>query len=116
MKYGRGNDGILTAIKLMEAVIESKKTLAALAEPVKMLPQVTVNVRVDNKAAVRKNKEVHEAVETVSKRLGESGRILLRESGTEPVIRIMVEAESEALCREYCHLVADVIRREGFAE
>ena len=115
-KYATTGDGILTAIKIMEAVIESKKPLAALAEPVKMLPQVTVNLKTENKAAVRSSKAVIAAVDKVSERLGKNGRILLRESGTEPVIRIMVEAESESVCREYCETVAEVIRSEGLAE
>ncbi len=115
-KYATTGDGILTAIKLMEAVIESKKTLAELAEPVKMLPQVTLNVRVGDKAAVRNNRRVQAAVEAVAQTLGSSGRILLRESGTEPVVRVMVEAESEELCREHCDTVVRVIKEEGLAK
>ena len=115
-KYATTGDGILTAIKLMEAVIESKKTLAELAEPVKMLPQVTLNVRVGDKAAVRNNRRVQAAVEAVAQMLGSSGRILLRESGTEPVVRVMVEADSESACREHCDSVVRVIKAEGLAE
>ena len=112
-KYATTGDGILTAIKVMETVIESKKTLADLAEPVKMLPQVTLNVRVADKSAVRNNARVLAAVKDVEHSLGGSGRILLRESGTEPVVRVMVEAESEELCREHCNSVVKVIKKEG---
>ena len=114
-KFATTGDGILTAIKVMEAVIESKKTLADLAEPVKMLPQVTLNVKVADKTAVRNNARVRAVVKSVEQRLGGSGRILLRESGTEPVVRVMVEAESEALCREYCESVIGIIKEEGLA-
>ena len=115
-KYAATGDGILTAIKLMEAVIESKTSLSAIAKPVKMLPQLTVNLRVPNKAAVRTNEAIQKAVADISKWLGKSGRILLRESGTEPLIRIMVEAESDDICCKYCNLLTDVIRKEGLAE
>ena len=112
-KYATTGDGILTAIKVMETVIESKKTLTDLAEPVKMLPQVTLNVRVADKSAVRNNARVLAAVKDIEHSLGGSGRILLRESGTEPVVRVMVEAESEELCREHCSSVVKVIKEEG---
>ncbi len=114
-KYATTGDGILTAIKVMEAVISSKLPLSKLAEPVKMLPQVTKNIRVSDKAAVRNNAAVNEAVEAVRERLGADGRILLRESGTEPVIRVMVEATTRELCESYTGEVADVIYAEGLA-
>jgi len=115
-KYATTGDGILTAIKLVEAVIDSKASLGELAETVKMLPQITVNVKVNDKAAVRSNEKVLSAVALVEKSLGKSGRILLRESGTEPVVRIMAEAENEGICREYCESIANVIRREGLSK
>ena len=115
-KYATTGDGILTAIKLMETVIDSKTSLSELASPVKMLPQVTVNVKVADKMAVISNREVRATVLSVEKALGLSGRIMIRESGTEPVVRIMVEAESENACLEYCNLVAGVIKSEGLAK
>jgi phosphoglucosamine mutase len=115
-KYATTGDGILTAIKVMEAVISTKLPLSKLAEPVKMLPQVTKNVRVANKAAVRANEAVQKAVEAVRERLGDTGRILLRESGTEPVMRVMVEAPSETQCNACVDEVVDVIRAEGLAQ
>ncbi len=114
-KYATTGDGILTAIKVMEAVIASKLPLSKLAEPVRMLPQVTRNIRVADKAAVRENAAVQAAVESVKAQLGKTGRILLRESGTEPLIRVMVEAPSERECGEYADGVIDVIRCEGLA-
>ena len=114
-KYATTGDGILTAIKVMEAIISSKMPLSKLAEPVKMLPQVTKNVRVSDKAAVRNNTAVCNAVEAVRQKLGADGRILLRESGTEPVIRVMVEATTRELCEGYTDEVVSVIYAEGLA-
>ena len=114
-KYATTGDGILTAIKLMEAVKAAKQPLSKLAEPVKMLPQVTKNIRVSDKAAVRSNKAVADAVTSVKERLGKDGRILLRESGTEPLIRIMVEAPTKELCESYTEEVAAVLYKEQLA-
>ena len=114
-KFATTGDGILTAIKIMEAVISSKMPLSKLAEPVRMLPQVMKNVRVADKAAVRNNARVQKSVEDVRVKLGDTGRILLRESGTEPVIRVMVEASTEGICRTCVDEVIDVIRTEGLA-
>ncbi len=107
-KYATTGDGILTAIMLMESMIEAKAPLSKLKSPVTMYPQVTVNVRVADKSVV-KDERVTRKAEEVRCALGDKGRILLRESGTEPVVRVMVEAESEDLCR-LAEDVADVIR------
>lgn len=115
-KYATTGDGIITAIKLMEAVIDSKMSLGALASPVKMLPQITLNVKVEEKAATVNNERVLSAVRLVEEKLGRHGRILLRESGTEPIVRVMVEAECETDCREYCEYVESVIRGERLAK
>ena len=114
-KYATTGDGILTAIKVMEAVIDSKLPLSKLTEPVKMLPQVIKNVRVADKAAVRNDEAVQAEIARVSEQLGKTGRILLRESGTEPVIRVMVEASTVALCESYTEAVVQVIRDRGLA-
>ena len=114
-KYATTGDGILTAIKLMEAVISEKKPLSVLAEPVQMLPQITKNVRVADKAAVRGNPSVQKALRAVSERLGSNGRILLRESGTEPVIRVMAEAPTYEICGECVNEVISTILVEGLA-
>lgn len=115
-KYATTGDGILTAIKLMEAVISSKQTLSKLCSNVKMLPQITINVKVDDKTAVKSNSIVQRAVEEVKSTLGKKGRILLRESGTEPLVRVMVEAESEELCNELANRVVDTIHKEGLSK
>ncbi len=112
-KYATTGDGILTAIKVMEAVIESKQTLEKLAEPVKMFPQVLKNVRVKDKRAVREDAEVQALVKKITEELGNSGRILLRESGTEPVVRVMTEAATEALCESCVDRVVDLIHARG---
>ncbi len=114
-KYATTGDGILTAIKVMEAMISSKLPLSKLAEPVQMLPQVMKNVRVADKAAVRENAYVQKAVDAVAERLGKEGRILVRESGTEPVIRVMVEAASEGICTACVDEIIDVIYAQGLA-
>ena len=111
-KYATTGDGILTAIALMDAIIESREPLSKLAQPVRMLPQVTVNVRVSDKAKAKNAPSVQQAVQTVRDKLGKEGRILLRESGTEPVLRVMVEAPTETLCQTLSNAVADVIRSE----
>lgn len=114
-KFATTGDGILTAIKIMEAVISSKQSLSKLAEAVRMLPQVMKNVRVADKAAVRNNARVQQSVASVQAKLGDTGRILLRESGTEPVVRVMVEAPTEGICNACVDEVIDVIRTEGLA-
>ncbi len=114
-KYATTGDGILTAIKLMEAIVGTKLPLSRLAEPVKMFSQVLKNIRVPSKQAVRENREIAELIEAIGTKLGESGRILLRESGTEPVMRVMAEAETERICEEYVDLVIDRIRALGLA-
>ena len=114
-KFATTGDGILTAIKIMEAVVSNKLSLSKLAEPVVMFPQVLKNVRVADKAAVRENEAVQAAVKAVSERLGSGGRVLLRESGTEPLIRVMVEAASEEECSAYADEILQVIYDQGLA-
>ncbi len=115
-KYATTGDGILTAIKIMEAVISSKLPLSKLAEPVKMYPQVLKNIKVADKAAVRSNKAVQQALQDAGQSLGNNGRVLLRESGTEPVVRVMAEAGSGAQCESIVNEIISVIRAEGLAK
>ncbi|MCD8300822.1 MAG: phosphoglucosamine mutase [Clostridiales bacterium] len=112
-KYANTGDGILTSIKLMEVMLAKKLPLSRLAAPVRIYPQVLTNVRVKDKAAAQNDADVQAAVQQVAEALGDTGRILVRESGTEPVIRVMVEAESEALCRKYVDKVVSVIKSKG---
>lgn len=111
-KYASTGDGILTSLKVMEVMIAKKQPLSKLAEGFEMYPQVLKNIRVKDKPAARNDPDVCKAVENAEKRLGASGRILVRESGTEPVIRVMAEAETEELCRECVDSVVDVIVRK----
>ena len=112
-KHSTTGDGILTSLMLMEVMLEKKKSLAELAEPVTIYPQLLKNVRVVDKKVARENKAMLSAVEAVAKELGDDGRILVRESGTEPLIRVMVEAASDELCAKYVDQVIDVIKAEG---
>ncbi len=112
-KYATTGDGILTSLKIMQAIIDRKTTLSALVAPMKVYPQVLKNVRVKDKATARSDKDVCAAVERVGKALGDSGRILVRESGTEPVIRVMVEAENLEICERYVNEVIEVIKAKG---
>ena len=112
-KYATTGDGILTALLLMEVMLEKKQTLGKLTEDVTIYPQLLKNVRVADKKAARENPAVIKAIEKVAEELGDDGRILVRESGTEPVIRVMVEAETEELCTKYVKQVIDVICSEG---
>lgn len=113
-KYATTGDGILTAIKMMEVMLVKGMTLSELAAPFKEYPQVLVNIRVSDKKAVQSDEKVQEAVSRVEERLGSKGRILVRESGTEPVVRVMVEAPQKAICKRYVDEVIDVIKERGY--
>ena len=112
-KYATTGDGILTSMKMMEVMLAKKLPLSKLAEPVTIYPQVLKNVRVKSKPEAQNDPDVQEAVAKVAEMLGDTGRILVRESGTEPVIRVMVEAETESLCEKYVDQVIDVIKSKG---
>lgn len=115
-EYATKGDGILTAICLMEVMAEGKQPLSRLTAPVKMYPQVLKNLRVTDKAAVREHAAVQAEVERIRAALGSRGRILLRESGTEPVIRVMVEADTPQACEAYADAVLEKISALGLAE
>ena len=111
-KYASTGDGILTSLKVMEVMMARKKTLSQLCDGLTIYPQVLENVRVADKAAAQADPGVQAAVAEVAAKLGDSGRILVRESGTEPLIRVMVEAQSGALCRECVdHVVSEIRKR-----
>jgi phosphoglucosamine mutase len=112
-KYATTGDGILTSIKMMEVMLAKEKPMSKLAEPVVFYPQVLKNVRVKSKPDAQNDPDVQAAVEQVGKELGDTGRILVRESGTEPVIRVMVEAGTEEICEKYVDQVIDVITKKG---
>ncbi len=112
-KYATTGDGILTAIMMTEEICDSKLSLGKLVEPVKLYPQFTMNIRVKDKAAVLSDDEVLKEVAEVEKLINKKGRALLRQSGTEPVVRVMIESESEELCHEYANRIANVISGRG---
>ncbi len=114
-KYASTGDGILTSLKMMEVLCASDKPMSKLCEGFTMYPQVLENVRVRDKAAAQSDEAVRAAVDRVSDALGDTGRILVRESGTEPVVRVMVEAESEDVCRKYVDEVVETIKKRGHA-
>ena len=114
-KYASTGDGILTSLKMMEVMLARKKKMSELSEGFTVYPQVLKNIRVNNKADAQNDEDVQAAVADVAAKLGDSGRILVRESGTEPVIRVMVEAESEETCQKYVDEVIAVIKAKGHA-
>ena len=114
-KYASTGDGILTSLKMMEVLCAKEKPMSQLSEGFKMYPQVLENVKVKDKAAALSDEAVQAAVQRVADALGGTGRILVRESGTEPLIRVMVEAESDEDCRRYVDEVVSVIKEQGHA-
>lgn len=112
-KHATTGDGILTSLKIMEVMLEKKESLKKLASELKIYPQVLKNVRVKDKAAAQEDEDVKAEVKKVSESLGDSGRILLRQSGTEPVVRVMVEAADLAACETYVDQVIEVMNQKG---
>ena len=114
-KYASTGDGILTSLKLMEVMMARKKPMSELAAPLKIYPQVLKNVKVTVKAAAQAGADVQAAVAKVAEALGDTGRILVRESGTEPLVRVMVEAPEQETCQQFVDEVVDVICKKGYA-
>ena len=112
-KYAVTGDGVLTSLMLMEVMLEKKAKLSELRKELKIYPQLLKNVRVADKAAARMDSDVAATAKRVEEALGDEGRILLRESGTEPLIRVMVEAKTEELCSQYVNEVVDVLYKKG---
>ncbi len=113
-KYASTGDGILTSLKMMEVMLAKKMPMSKLAEPLKIYPQVLENVRVTDKKAAQNDPAVQEAVKAVAEALGDTGRILVRESGTEPLVRVMVEAPDHDTCQKYVSQVVEVIKSRGY--
>ena len=113
-KYATTGDGVLTAIMVTEQILESKQSLSTLVAPVKLLPQKTKNVRVTDKNDAVEDEAVQAKFKEVNKELGDNGRVLLRQSGTEPVIRIMVEAASLSECDKYIDMIYNVVKKRGY--
>ena len=112
-KHATTGDGILTSLKVMEVMLEKKETLGKLTSEVEIFPQVLKNVRVHDKQLAQDDEKVQEMVKKVTQELGDGGRILLRQSGTEPVVRVMVEAASKEQCEHYVDQVIDVMKEQG---
>lgn len=115
-KHARTGDGILTSLMLMEVIMEKKQSLGKLCSEVKIYPQLLQNVRVTDKKTALENEAVQNAIKTAAEALGSDGRILVRESGTEPVIRVMVEAATDEICTEYVNQVVNVMKEQGFVQ
>ena len=113
-KYASTGDGILTSLKMMEVMLAKKMPMSKLAEPLTIYPQVLENVRVTDKKAAQNDPAVQEAVKAVAEALGDTGRILVRESGTEPVVRVMVEAPDHDTCQKYVSQVVEAIKAQGY--
>ena len=111
-KYASMGDGILTSLKMMEVMMAKKKKLSQLTEDLHIYPQVLVNVMVKDKAVAQADADVQAAISKVAERLGDTGRILVRESGTEPLIRVMVEAETKEICHTYVDEVVSIINKK----
>lgn len=114
-KFANTGDGILTSLKVMEAMIESKNDLKSLVRDLKIYPQVLINVRVKDKNTVLDNTKVKESIKKIENKLGDSGRVLVRKSGTEPLIRVMVEAETEDVANESANEIVSTIKENGLS-
>ena len=114
-KFANTGDGILTSLKIMEAMIESKNDLKSLVRDLKIYPQVLINVRVKDKNTVLDNEKVRTSVEKIEKELENSGRVLVRKSGTEPLIRVMVEAETEKIANDSAMEIVNTIKENGLS-
>ena len=112
-KHATTGDGILTSLKVMEVMLEKKESLAKLASEVEIYPQVLKNVRVHDKQIAQDDPAVQAEVAKVTEALGNNGRILLRQSGTEPVVRVMVEASTKEMCESYVDQVIEVMKAQG---
>ena len=112
-KYATTGDGILTAIKIMDILADKKQKLSYLLKDIKMLPQKTLNITVKNKDEAIGDKRLKELCEKIQRELGENGRLLLRASGTEPKIRIMLECESEKICTSYLDSIMELVKEEN---
>lgn len=114
-KNATTGDGVLTSLKVMEVLLEKKTKISMLLSDLQKYPQLLVNVKVKDKTKARLDEDVQKAVKMVEQKLGDDGRILVRESGTEPLIRVMVEAGKESLCEELTQEVITVIKKKGHA-
>ena len=111
-KYAVTGDGVLTSLMLMEVMLEKKTKLSELRKNLKIYPQLLKNVKVADKKAAMEDLDVAAAVKEAEEALGGNGRILIRESGTEPLIRVMAEAETEELCNKYVGNITEILEKK----
>ena len=114
-KYANTGDGILTSLRIMEAMIDQKSNLKTLTNDLKIYPQELVNVRVKDKDLTLNNEKVNMRIKDIENELGDSGRVLVRASGTEPLVRVMVEAKTDEIAKESCKKIVDSINEEGLS-
>lgn len=114
-KYAATGDGVLTALMVMEVMLEKKAKISELLRDIHIFPQLLVNVRVSDKKAALDDEDVKRAAKVVEEELSDNGRLLLRESGTEPLIRVMVEAESDDKCKYYTDMIVKALHEKGHA-
>lgn len=114
-KFANTGDGMLTSLKIMEAMIEAKSDLKSLVRDLKIFPQVLINVRVKDKNTVLDNEAVKKSIDEVEKTLSDSGRVLVRKSGTEPLIRVMVEAQNQELAEKSADKIVTTIKSNGLS-
>ena len=114
-KYANTGDGVLTAIKIMEVILETKHTLSELKKPMYFYPQSLKSIHVTDQQAAMNDPVVQVAIKEAEDRIGENGRVLVRKSGTEPVIRVMAEAEDQAVCDKAVREIIGVIEAKGYA-
>ena len=112
--YANTGDGIITALKIMQVICAKKTTLSQLCKGMTIYPQILKNVRVKDKNAVLNDTDVQNAVKAAEEALGTEGRVLVRPSGTEPLLRIMTEAKTKELCEKYIEDIEKVVREKGF--
>ncbi|HEX3078625.1 MAG TPA: phosphoglucosamine mutase [Lachnospiraceae bacterium] len=115
-KHATTGDGVLTSLKLMEVMLEKKQKLSELIKDVKIYPQLLVNVKVYDKPTAKNDKDVIAAIERITNELGNEGRILVRESGTEQLLRVMVEAQTDEKCKKYVYEVIDILKDKGYVK
>ena len=114
-KYATTGDGVLTSLMIMETILGRKVKLSELFHSLTIYPQLLVNVKVSSKDAVMNDADVLKLNDEIAAELGDDGRLLLRQSGTEPVIRVMVEAATDELCEKYVYKMVDLIKAKGYA-
>ena len=114
-KYATTGDGVLTSLMIMETILGRKVKLSELFNSLTIYPQLLVNVKVSSKDAVMNDADVLKLNDEIAAELGDDGRLLLRQSGTEPVIRVMVEAATDELCEKYVYKMVDLIKAKGYA-